>query len=110
MLNLIARDRTRFLLEHQALLLVYFFAHCLAKFGLGRKDIVANLNFFMYVPITAEGGMAIVDGLSKAGDYVDLRAEMDVLVALSNCPQMNNPANDYNPTPIRISVRTQESA
>ncbi len=82
----------------------------LAMFGLGKKDIVANLNFFMYVPITAEGGMAIVDGRSKAGDHVDLRAEMDVLVALSNCPQMNNPANDYNPTPIRVSVRTEESA
>lgn len=77
----------------------------LSKFGLGKKDIVANLNFFMYVPISADGGMAIVDGLSKPGDYVDLRAEMDVLVALSNCPQMNNPANNYNPTPIRITVR-----
>lgn len=80
----------------------------LAKFGLGKKDIVANLNFFMYVPITAEGGMAIVDGLSKPGDYVELRAEMDVLVALSNCPQMNNPANGYNPTPIRVGVKIQE--
>ena len=80
----------------------------LAKFGLGKKDIVANLNFFMYVPITPEGGMAIVEGLSKPGDYIDLRAEMDVLVALSNCPQMNNPANDYNPTPIRVTVRLPE--
>ena len=76
----------------------------LAKFGLGKKDIVANLNFFMYVPVAAEGGMAIVDGLSKPGDYIELRAEMDVLVALSNCPQMNNPANDYHPTPIRVVV------
>ena len=80
----------------------------LAKFGLGKKDIVANLNFFMYVPITPEGAMAIVDGLSKAGDHVDLRAEMDVLVALSNCPQTNNPANGFNPTPIRITMRTRE--
>jgi urea carboxylase-associated protein 1 len=80
----------------------------LAKFGLGKKDIVANLNFFMYVPITAEGGMAIVDGLSKPGDYIDLRAEMDVLVALSNCPQMNNPANNYNPTPVRVVITKQE--
>ena len=77
----------------------------LARFDLGKKDIVANLNFFMYVPIGANGEMAIVDGRSKPGDYVDLRAEMDVLVALSNCPQINNPANDYRPTPIRISVR-----
>jgi uncharacterized protein len=76
----------------------------LAKFGLGKKDIVANLNFFMHVPITPDGGMAIVQGLSRPGDYVDLRAEMDVLVALSNCPQINNPANDYRPTPIRVAV------
>jgi uncharacterized protein len=80
----------------------------LKKFGLGKKDIVANLNFFMYVPITADGGMAIVDGRSKPGDYIDLRAEMDVLVALSNCPQMNNPANNYHPTPIRVVVSTPE--
>ena len=81
------------------------FLRALGPFGLGKKDIVANVNFFMYVPIGASGEMAIVDGVSKAGDYVDLRAEMDVLVALSNCPQINNPANNYNPTPIRISIR-----
>jgi uncharacterized protein len=79
--------------------------NALAPFGLGKKDIVANLNFFMYVPIGANGEMAIVDGLSKPGDYIDLRAEMDVLVALSNCPQINNPANNYHPTPIRLSIR-----
>jgi urea carboxylase-associated protein 1 len=84
------------------------FLRALGEHGLGKKDIVANLNFFMYVPITPEGGMAIVDGLSKPGDHVDLRAEMDVLVALSNCPQVNNPANDYKPTPIRVIVRRQE--
>jgi len=81
------------------------FLRALAKFDLGKKDIVANLNFFMYVPIGSDGEMAIVDGRSKPGDYIDLRAEMDVLVALSNCPQMHNPANDFNPTPIRILVR-----
>jgi urea carboxylase-associated protein 1 len=85
------------------------FLRGLTKFGLGKKDIVANLNFFMYVPITPEGGMAIVDGLSKPGDHVDLRAEMDVLVALSNCPQVNNPANGFRPTPIRITVRAEET-
>jgi uncharacterized protein len=80
----------------------------LEKFGLGKKDIVANINFFMYIPIAAKGEMRIVNGLSKPGDYVDLRAEMDVLVALSNCPQMNNPANDYNPTPIRMSILEEQ--
>jgi len=82
----------------------------LAQFGLGKKDIVANINFFMYVPIGANGEMAIVDGLSRPGDYVELRAEMDVLVALSNCPQMNNPANNYHPTPVRVSVRAGDAA
>lgn len=76
----------------------------LARHGMGKKDIVANINFFMYVPIGQDGRMEIVDGASKPGDYVDLRAEMDVLVVLSNCPQVNNPANAYNPTPIQVLV------
>lgn len=80
------------------------FSAALAPHGLSKKDIVANINFFMYVPVSDDGAMAIVDGLSKAGDYVDLLAEMDVLAVLSNCPQINNPANDYNPTPIRVVV------
>jgi urea carboxylase-associated protein 1 len=82
------------------------FLAALGKFGLGKKDIVANVNFFMYVPVGGDGAMAIADGISKPGSHVDLRAEMDVLAVLSNCPQMNNPANGYNPTPIRITVWT----
>ena len=81
------------------------FLKALSPFGLGKKDIVANLNFFMSVPVTPDGGMAIIDGHSKPGDYVSLRAEIDVLVALSNCPQINNPASGYNPTPIRVTVK-----
>ena len=80
------------------------FLRALEPHGLGLRDIVANINFFMYVPVDSDGAMAIVDGRSKAGDYVDLRAEMDVLAVLSNCPQVHNPANGYNPTPIRIIV------
>lgn len=80
------------------------FLEGLKPFGLGMRDIVANINFFMYVPIGTDGAMAIADGKSKAGDYVDLRAEMDVLAVVSNCPQMNNPANGYNLTPIRATV------
>jgi urea carboxylase-associated protein 1 len=80
------------------------FLRALAPFGLGRKDIVANVNFFMYVPVTPDGAMAIVDGRSKPGDHVDLCAEMDALAVISNCPQVNNPANAYNPTPIRLIV------
>jgi urea carboxylase-associated protein 1 len=81
------------------------FLMALAPFGLGKKDIVANLNFFMAVPVLPDGSMAIVDGHSKPGDFVTMRTEMDVLVALSNCPQINNPANAYNPTPIRLIVK-----
>ena len=76
----------------------------LGRHGLGKKDIVANINFFMRVPIAADGGLAIADGVSKPGDYIDLRAEMDVLAVLSNCPQIHNPANAFNPTPIRVTV------
>jgi urea carboxylase-associated protein 1 len=79
----------------------------LGRHGLGKKDIVANVNFFMYVPIGGDGRMAIVDGLSKPGDHVDLKAEMDVLAVLSNCPQMNNPANGFNPTPIEVIVYSE---
>jgi urea carboxylase-associated protein 1 len=81
------------------------FLEILGSFGLGRNEIVGNINFFMYVPIERDGRMAIVDGLSKPGSFVELRAERDVLAVLSNCPQMHNPCNAYNPTPIRCTVR-----
>ena len=76
----------------------------LAKHGLTKRDLVSNINFFMNVPIEPDGTLAIVDGVSKPGDYVELRAEMDVLCVISNCPQVNNPCNDFNPTPIRTLI------
>ena len=76
----------------------------LARYGMGPRDLVANLNFFMYVPVGADGAMDMGPSRSKPGDYVDLRAEMDVLAVISNCPQMNNPVNDYKPTPVRAIV------
>jgi uncharacterized protein len=76
----------------------------LAKHGLGKRDIVANVNFFMNVPIDSAGHFTVVDGVSVPGGCVDLRAEMDVLCVLSNCPQINNPCNGFNPTPIRVLV------
>jgi hypothetical protein len=76
----------------------------LAKFGMGRRDIVPNVNFFMRVPVERSGGAAIARGDSPPGCYVELEAAMDVIVAISNCPQINNPANDYNPTPIRLVI------
>ncbi len=86
------------------------FLKILAEFNLGKKDIVANINFFMYVPVGPDGTMGIADGVSAPGSYVDLKAEMDVLAVLSNCPQMHNPAAGYNPTPIRVIVWRQEPA
>jgi urea carboxylase-associated protein 1 len=76
----------------------------LARHGMDKRDIVSNINFFMNVPILPDGELAIVDGASKPGDYVELRAEMDVLCVISNCPQVNNPCNGFNPTPIRVLI------
>jgi hypothetical protein len=80
------------------------FIKALGELGMSSRDIPANVNFFMNVPVDAEGRMAIVDGISKPGDFVDLRAEKDVLVVISNCPQEHNPCSGGNPTPIRLTV------
>ena len=76
-------------------------------FGLTKRDIGHNINFFMNVPVTPEGGLTFADGLSGAGKYVELRAEMNVIVLISNCPQLNNPCNAYNPTPVKVLVWTE---
>jgi urea carboxylase-associated protein 1 len=73
-------------------------------FGLDKRDITHNINFFMNVPITPEGSLSFADGISDAGKYVEFRAAMDVIVLVSNCPQLNNPCNAYNPTPIELLV------
>ena len=72
--------------------------------GRGKRDIVSNINFFMNVPVEDDGTLGIVDGISAPGLTVDLRAEMDVIVVVSNCPQINNPCNGFNPTPVRMIV------
>jgi urea carboxylase-associated protein 1 len=71
---------------------------------LEKRDIANNINFFMNVPVTSEGGLTFEDGISEAGKYVELRAERDVLGLISNCPQLNNPCNAYNPTPIQVLI------
>jgi uncharacterized protein len=71
---------------------------------MGKRDIPANINFFMNVPVTPEGGLRFEDGISAPGRYVELVAERDVTVLISNCPQLNNPCNAYNPTPVRVLV------
>lgn len=75
-----------------------------SKYGMSKRDIVGNINFFMNVPISPDGEVNIDDGISEPLGYVDLQAEMDVLVVISNCPQVNNPCNGFNPTPVRVLI------
>lgn len=75
-----------------------------SRAGLSKRDITHNINFFMNVPVTPDGRLSFTDGLSGAGKYVELRAHMDVMVLISNCPQLNNPCNAYNPTPVELAI------
>jgi hypothetical protein len=75
-----------------------------AKWGLGKRDLVSNINWYMNVPVEEDGTLGIVDGISAPGLSLTLRAELDTLVLVSNCPQINNPCNGFNPTPIRMIV------
>lgn len=72
--------------------------------GLGKRDITNNINFFMNVPVTPEGKLTFADGISAPGRYVEMRAECDVIALISNCPQLNNPCNAYNPTPVEVFI------
>jgi urea carboxylase-associated protein 1 len=72
--------------------------------GLTKRDLGHNINFFMNVPVTEEGGLTFADGVSGPGKYVELRAERDLIVLISNCPQLNNPCNAYNPTPLEVLI------
>ena len=78
--------------------------NCACANNLSKRDITGNINFFMNVPVTTDGALSFADGISGAGKYVEMRAEMDVTVLISNCPQLNNPCNGYNPTPVRLLV------
>jgi len=77
---------------------------CATHRHMTKRDITANINFFMNVPVTPDGGLTFADGISAPGKYVEMRAEMDVVVLVSNCPQLNNPCNAYNPTPVRMLI------
>jgi urea carboxylase-associated protein 1 len=83
------------------------FLLALARDGIGmtKRDLPSNINFFMNVPVTPDGGLTFADGISAPGRHVELEALMDVRVLISNCPQLNNPCNAYNPTPVRVLVR-----
>ncbi|TPE47192.1 urea carboxylase-associated family protein [Maribrevibacterium harenarium] len=74
------------------------------EFGLDKRDIAHNINFFMNVPVTEAGGLTFEDGISAPGKYVEMTAAMDLIVLISNCPQLNNPCNGYNPTPIEVVI------
>ena len=83
------------------------FIEALREHGMTRRDIVPNINFFCNVPVTAARDLAntvFVAGKSNPGDHVELRAEMDALAVISNCPQVNNPCNEGTPTDIRVVV------
>ncbi len=73
-------------------------------FGRGKRDMVSNINWFMNVPVEADGTLGIVDGISAPGLYVDLLAQMDLVAVVSNCPQINNPCNGFNPTALRMVI------
>jgi len=72
--------------------------------GMTKRDLPSNINFFMNVPVTPAGGLTFADGISAAGRHVELTALIDTLVLISNCPQLNNPCNAYNPTPVRLLI------
>ncbi|MDE3194807.1 MAG: urea carboxylase-associated family protein [Acidobacteriota bacterium] len=74
------------------------------KWGIEKRDVTANINFFMNVPVTPEGKLTFADGISGPMKYVEMRAEMDVICVISNCPQLNNPCNAYNPTPLQVVI------
>ena len=74
------------------------------EFGMSKRDITHNINFFMNVPVTKDGGLTFEDGISAPGKYVEMKAHMDTIVLISNCPQLNNPCNGYNPTPIEVLI------
>ena len=80
-----------------------------SRWGLDKRDLVSNINWFMNVPVDPDGALGIVDGLSAPGKRVALRAEVDTLVLVSNCPQINNPCNGFNPTPVRMIVTRPEA-
>ena len=75
---------------------------------MSKRDITSNINFFMNVPVTPEGKLSFEDGISEPGKYVEMSAEIDVLALISNCPQLNNPCNAYNPTPVEVLIWARE--
>lgn len=80
------------------------FLKALTRRGLGKKDIMPNINLFTRVAVDPDGKMTFVEGCEKPGSFIDLRAEMNVLVILSNCPHVMHPSPVFAPKPIKIQV------
>lgn len=77
----------------------------MGKWGLGPRDLVANVNFFSRVGVAEDGSMNFVPGNSKRGDSIELRAEMHVLAILNTCQHPLDPNPKYEPKPVRVSLR-----
>jgi urea carboxylase-associated protein 1 len=75
-----------------------------ARWGLGKRDLVSNINWYMNVPVEADGSLGIVDGLSAPGLSLTLQAHVEVIALVSNCPQINNPCNGFDPTAVRMII------
>lgn len=73
-------------------------------YDIKKRDLAPNINFFMNVPITEDGYYKFDDGVSAPGNYVEMEALEDVMILISNCPQLNNPCNAYNPTPVQCVI------
>ena len=78
--------------------------------SLTARDLTCNINFFMNVPVTPDGSLSFADGISAPGRYVEMIARMDVVCLISNCPQLNNPCNGWNPTPVEVLIWNSETA
>lgn len=74
------------------------------EYDIKKRDLAPNINFFMNVPITEDGYYKFDDGVSAPGKYVEMKALEDVMILISNCPQLNNPCNAYDPTPVQCVI------
>jgi hypothetical protein len=79
-------------------------ADAVKPWGIAWKDVPFNMNLFMNCPIAPDGSWSIQVPKSKAGDYIDFRAEMDVLAAFSNCPQIHNACNAFRLKPLKAVI------
>ncbi|MEU2429839.1 urea amidolyase associated protein UAAP2 [Streptomyces sp. NPDC007861] len=81
-----------------------------ARYGLTARDLVPNVNWYMNVPVERDGTLGIVDGISAPGLRLTLRAETDVIALVSNCPQINNPCNGFDPTDVDMTISRAATA